>query len=125
VTQRPVTPPTLTEVIDLSDRAMAPTEPLPLAPDSMPLEDVGSAAKAPLTAPTLADLDAALVASIVEALRPRLHSWLEVEVRLAVAKSMPTLSERLAATLRDELDGKLPGLVQHALAEARRVRLDR
>jgi len=126
VSQRPAAPPTLTEVIHLSDQALAPTEPMPLAPESMALEDVEPAAASAVEVPHAAlargpELDARLLDSLVDALRPRLQAWLEVEMRLALTEALPMLSERMAATFRDELDGELRELVQRALAEARGV----
>lgn len=130
VSQRPAAPPTLTEVIQLPDQALAPTEPVPLAPESVALEDVEPAKAAAVEVPRAAfarisELDGRLLDSLVDALRPRLQAWLEVELRLALAEALPMLSERMAATLREELDGELRELVQRALADARRVQVGR
>jgi hypothetical protein len=130
VNQRPAAPPTLTEVIHLSDQAMAPTEPMPLAPESLALEDVEPTAAFAVELPRAglargADLDARLLDCMVDALRPRLQAWLEVEMRVALTEALPMLSERMAAAFRDDLDGELRELIQRALAEARRGQVGR
>lgn len=118
---RPAAPPTLTEVIHLTDIAMAPTEPIPLAPDSVPIEELESAAAAPPVEPRpmrLADVEAEWRARLVEDLRPALQRWLEAEVRLALQAAMPALGERLLGTLRARLDAEMPELLERALADS-------
>jgi hypothetical protein len=123
---RPAKPPTLTEVIHLPDSAMAPAEPMPLAPDSMPLEELQTTAPAPppsdLRPMRMDEIDAELLARLLDGLRPRLHDWLEAELRLALTEALPALSERIFATLRAQLDGELLQLLQHALSETRERR---
>lgn len=119
---RPPAPPTLTEVIHLPDSAMAQTEPVPLAPDSMPLEQLEPFVPAPLPTeprPLRLDeeLDAELVTRLLEGLRPRLHDWLEAELRLALTEALPALSDRVFSTLRAQLEDELPQLLRHALDE--------
>lgn len=121
---RPAAPPTLTEVIHLPDSALAPTEPMPLAPDSMPIEAL-AAEPAPLPAEPrpmrLAEQDAEWRSRLVDDLRPTLQGWLDAEVQKALLESMPALSERLSAALRRRLDDELPALLERALEEARRT----
>lgn len=121
---RPAAPPTLTEVIDLPDRAMAPIEPMPLPPDSMSVEELEAAFSAspaePLRPMRLAEVDAQWLARLLDELRPALREWLDTELQRALLETMPELSERLRTALHQRLERELPSLLERAIAEPRR-----
>jgi hypothetical protein len=97
--------PTLTEVIDIIERAVENSAPLPLAPESVPLELAGDAAL-PTRAPrSLHDL---LTGALMELLEPRLEVWLQTHI------------EASARAIVQDLRAELPALLRQALDEARR-----
>lgn len=126
--------PTLTEVIEIAPDALAPTEPLPLAPESVPLEPARAAAAPaayPKTLPRLGLLGpeeaARIVDAVVERLQPRLEAWvreqfapvtadaLQQVVRDAVQASVDAAAADMARRLRLEL----PALARSALEDVR------
>lgn len=119
---RPAAPPTLTEVIHLPDSALAPTEPMPLAPDSMPIEALAAGPAPPPAEPRpmrLAEQDAEWRSRLIDELRPTLQGWLEAELHQALLESMPAFGEKLMSALQRRLDDELPALLDRMLAEAR------
>ncbi len=112
--------PTLTEVITVAAEEMAPTQPLPLAPESVPLEPA-AAPPAPSTGvgpPRLSlfgpEEAARLVDAVVVRLQPQLENWVRAQVGQAV-------QEGLDAAVREALHAH----VDRAAADvARRLRSD-
>jgi hypothetical protein len=135
---RPEVLPTLTEVIDLALPPPTAQPPLPLAPDSVPLEGPGEAAMwderalvvptAGLPSPAAQAATAAVVAAVVQSLAPRLERWieshlgadLEASLREALEQALAPALERALILAREQLHAELPELVRAALDQARR-----
>lgn len=125
--------PTLTEVIEIASAEAAPTEPLPLAPESVPLEPARAVPPqaADQALPRLrvlgAEEAARIVDAVVERLQLRLEAWVQEQlsavvstavqdaVREAVQASVQAAATDMARRLRREL----PALARAALDEVR------
>jgi len=125
--------PTLTEVIAVAAAEVAPTEPLPPAPESIPLDRVPVPPSRPpgTGMPRLSVLGpeeaARVVDAVVARLQPRLEDWvreqvahavqegLEAAVREAVRQHVDGAAADVARRLRSEL----PSLARAALDAVR------
>jgi hypothetical protein len=107
---RPRAPlPTLTEVIEVrTDRLAAETGPAPLPPDSVPVENLGSAS---------VEVQEIMPAELLEVLRPRIDALLEARIREALAPHVLRLADDLAQRVREQLSGELQALLAQAVVE--------
>jgi hypothetical protein len=104
--------PTLTEVIEVVSRdERADIAPLPLPPESVPLEWLEGGLPAPARA-TLSAPSEAWVEAVLQRLQPRVDAWLE-------ARAMHLLGEASRALAR-ELSAELPALARAAVDELAR-----
>lgn len=107
--------PTLTEVIEVvPGDERADIAPLPLPPDSVPLEllEAGLPAAPLRAAPTMAPPSEAWVQAVLQRLQPRLDAWLETRASQLLGEASRTLARELAA--------ELPGLTRAAIDELAR-----
>ena len=101
--------PVLTEVIEIdADALEAAGVPLPLPPESLPLEDVDVAAAS----------DKALVDHVVHMLRPRIDALLDAHLHAVLAPQLSRLVEDAILDAQGELARRLPTLVAQAVDEA-------
>jgi hypothetical protein len=101
--------PTLTEVIEVPVGPVpADTGPAPLPPDSVPMEML---AVAPV------DDGGAIIAEVLDLLRPRVDALLAARIREALAPQVLRLADESAQRLRDELNAEVQALAAQALAE--------
>jgi len=109
--------PTLTEVVEVVvDTAMA--GPLPLAPESMPMEML----EAPPPAAALPRLvsQRALVDAVVQRLQPRVDAWIQVRAELLMNELLRSQIDEVARALGRALSAELPALAREALDEVRK-----
>jgi hypothetical protein len=124
--------PTLTEVIAVAAAEVAPTEPRPLAPESVPLDRTPQRpAKPPEGLPRLSVLGpeeaARLVDAVVARLQPQLESWVREQVgqavqdglEAAVREAVRAHVDRAAADVARRLRSELPSLARAALDAVR------
>lgn len=105
--------PTLTEVIEVVSRdEHADTAPLPLPPDSVPLEllEAGLPRPAPTVGPTAPS--PAWVEAVLQRLQPRVDAWLETRASQLLGEASRTLARELSA--------ELPALARSAIDELMR-----
>jgi hypothetical protein len=106
--------PTLTEVIEVVPaEERADIAPLPLPPESVPLEllEAGLPAIAP---PASQPPSEAWVQAVLQRLQPRLDAWMETRASQLLGEASRTLARELAA--------ELPGLARTAIDELARER---
>lgn len=124
--------PTLTEVIEVGVEALAPAEPRPLAPDSIPLDAAPAAPSPPVPdLPRLSLLGpeeaTRIVDAVVARLQPRLDAWVREQIGAALQDSV---QQALDDAVRQAVDGaaadvarrlrsELPALARAALDEVR------
>jgi hypothetical protein len=124
--------PTLTEVIQLTPGEAVPTEPLPLAPESVPLDSMAPRAAKPaeglLRLSMLGPEEAArIVDAVVARLQPQLETWvrdqigqaLRESVEAAVRDAVRTQVDAAAADVARRLRTELPTLARAALDAVR------
>ena len=101
--------PTLTEVIEINTELLPPA----LAPAQLPAESV------PMewVAPPQAVSSAALVAQVLELLRPRIDAMLEVRLREALAAQLSRVADDVAHNLHGELASAMQALVAKTVDE--------
>jgi DNA polymerase IIIc chi subunit len=107
--------PTLTEVIEVvPGDERADIAPLPLPPDSVPLEllEAGLPVGCVRSAPKAAQPPEAWVQAVLQRLQPRLDAWLETRATQLLGEASRTLARELAADL--------PGLARAAIDELAR-----
>lgn len=123
--------PTLTEVIEVGVEALAPAEPRPLAPDSIPLDAAPAAPPPAQDLPRLSLLGpeeaARIVDAVVARLQPRLDAWVREQIGAALQDSVQqALDDAVrravdgaAADVARRLRSELPALARAALDEVR------
>jgi len=110
--------PTLTEVVEVVVDEAAMSGPLPLAPESIPIE---SLEVPPVVAPLPRLVSQrALVDAVVQRLQPRLDAWIQVRVELLMNEMLRSQIEEAARTLGRALSAELPALAREALDEVRK-----
>lgn len=125
--------PTLTEIIAVAPDEIAPTEPLPLAPETVALDNAparptqAGAEGMPRLAVLGAEEAARLVDAVVARLQPRLEDWVRDRIEQALQDGVETaLREALrshvdaaAADVARRLRSELPALARAAFDEVR------
>lgn len=124
--------PTLTEVIAVAAEGVAPAEPLPLAPESVPLDRApqrpATQAEGLRRLSVLGPEEAArLVDTVVARLQPQLEAWVREQVghavqdglQAAVHEALQAHVDRAAADVARRLRCELPSLARTALDAAR------
>lgn len=116
--------PTLTEVIEIAAEDPAATAPLPLAPDSMPLDPTPPIAPpAPAAVPRLSLLGPEEAARIVDAvmarMQPRLEAWVRTQLADTLREALQPAVDAAAAEVARRLRSELPALARAALDEVR------
>lgn len=125
--------PTLTEVIAVAAAEVAPTEPLPLAPESVPLERAPAPPARPAGTgmPRLSLLGpeeaARIVDAVVARLQPQLEAWVREQVgqavneglEAAVREAVRAHVDNAAAAVARRLRSELPSLARAALDAVR------
>jgi hypothetical protein len=109
--------PTLTEVIEVVADGGGIATPLPLAPDSVPLEAVAPAAP---VAAREGDGEQALLLAVIERLQPQLEAMIQARLAAALAPNLKAEIDAASRSLAHELRADLPALVREALDEVRR-----
>jgi hypothetical protein len=111
--------PTLTEVVEVIPHEATSSLPMPLAPESMPLESRDSP---PPVAPPLPRLvsQRALIDAVVHRLQPRLDAWIQVRTELLLNELLRSQVDEVARTLGRALSAELPALAREALDEVRK-----
>jgi hypothetical protein len=108
--------PTLTEVIEVSEVTAGSGDgatPLPLAPESIPLETLAPDVSA-------ADADQTLLQAVIEQLQPQLEALIQARLAGVVAEILKAELDAAGRSLAHELRAQLPALVREALDEVRR-----
>ncbi len=101
--------PTLTEVIDVEgELPPAGAAPVPLPPESLPIELPSSAA---------VDPGDELTAQVWDALRPRIDALLKDRLREVLATELSLLAEDTVHRVRGELASAVQGLVAQAVED--------
>jgi hypothetical protein len=112
----PVPPgvPTLTEVIEMTLDDRPGRMQVPMAPESVALEDMEPA-------PSIdgEHQQNALVDAVMARLQPRLESWIEAHLAASFAGVMRGMIDNAASVLARDLRGDLPALLREALEDAR------
>lgn len=108
--------PTLTEVIEVTADAGEGAAPRPLAPESIPLENL---APPPVGAREVED-EPALVLAVIDRLQPQLEAMIRERLAAAIAHSLQVEIDAAGRSLAHELRAELPALVREALDEVRR-----
>jgi hypothetical protein len=112
--------PTLTEVVEVTADEATVSRPLPLAPESMPMESLDSQLPAIPPPPRLASQQRALIDAVVHRLQPRLDAWIQVRTELVLNELLRSQVEEVARTLGRALSAELPALAREALDEVRK-----
>jgi hypothetical protein len=111
--------PTLTEVVEVVVHGTTVSGPLPLAPESMPLESLEVPPPVMAPPPRLVS-QRALVDAVVQRLQPRLDAWIQVRIELAMTEVLRSQIDEVARTLGRALSAELPALAREALDEVRK-----
>jgi len=110
--------PTLTEVVEVVvDTTMA--GPLPLAPESMPMESLEAPPPVAAALPRLVS-QRALVDAVVQRLQPRVDAWIQVRAELLMNELLRSQIDEVARELGRALSAELPALAREALDEVRK-----
>jgi hypothetical protein len=104
--------PTLTEVIEVASHdERADIAPLPLPPESVPME-LRDAGLPPAAPPVLSPPSEAWIGAVLQRLQPRVDAWVEARAQQLVGEASRTLAR--------ELSTELPALARTAIDEVAR-----
>lgn len=113
--------PTLTEVIELDPAVDGILSgPLPLAPDSMPLEMLGREAAGAVLCRAGVGITDEGAQALLQRLQPRLDAWIEARAASLLADAVSDAMAQAARALAREVSAQLPMLAREALEELRR-----
>jgi hypothetical protein len=113
--------PTLTEVIELEPAVDGmPAGPLPLAPDSMPLEMLGREAAGAVPRRAGFGITDEGAQALLQRLQPRLDAWIEARAAALLADAVSDAMAQASRALAREVSAQLPTLAREALEELRR-----
>jgi hypothetical protein len=111
--------PTLTEVVEVTPDEATVSQPVPLAPESMPLESLDRPPPVSPTVPRLVS-QRALIDAVVHRLQPRLDAWIQARTELVLNELLRSQVDEVARTLGRALSAELPALAREALDEVRK-----